>query len=65
VGTWRAQEILIDMASGKGRKGHVDELRALAENMQLASFCGLGQSVPVPMNSALSRFTAEFTAAER
>lgn len=65
VGTWRAHEILKDMASGKGRKGHVDELRALAENMQLASFCGLGQSVPIPMNSALSRFTAEFTAAER
>ncbi len=65
VGTWRAYEILKNMASGNGQKGNVDELKALAENMQLASFCGLGQSVPIPMNSALSRFTAEFMAAER
>jgi NADH:ubiquinone oxidoreductase subunit F (NADH-binding)/NADH:ubiquinone oxidoreductase subunit E len=65
VGTWRAHEILKGMASGNGQKGNVDELRALAENMQLASFCGLGQSVPSPMNSALNRFTAEFMAAER
>jgi NADH:ubiquinone oxidoreductase subunit F (NADH-binding) len=65
VGTWRAYEILNNMSSGNGQKGNVDELRALAENMLLASFCGLGQSVPSPMNSALNRFTAEFMAAER
>jgi NADH:ubiquinone oxidoreductase subunit F (NADH-binding)/NADH:ubiquinone oxidoreductase subunit E len=65
VGTWRAHEILKSMAAGNGQKGNVEELRALAENMQLASFCGLGQSVPTPMNSALNRFTAEFMAAER
>ncbi len=64
VGTWRAYEILKDMAAGKGRKGNTEELRALAKNMQVASFCGLGQSVPIPMKSALDRFTAEFLAAE-
>jgi len=64
VGTWRSYEILRDMAAGKGQKGNVEELRALAENMMLASFCGLGQSAPIPMKSALNRFTAEFLAAE-
>ena len=65
VGTWRSYEILKDMAAGKGQPGFVEELTALAENMQGASFCGLGQSVPTPMNSALTRFSAEFLAAER
>jgi NADH:ubiquinone oxidoreductase subunit F (NADH-binding) len=65
VGTWRSYEILKDMAAGKGQPGFVEELTALAENMQAASFCGLGQSVPTPMNSALTRFSAEFLAAER
>ncbi len=65
VGTWRAYEILARMASGEGQKGDVEELKALANNMMLASFCGLGQSVPIPLNSALNRFAAEFIAAER
>ena len=47
VGTWRSLEILDRMASGQGFKGDLDELRALAENMQAASFCGLGQSVAI------------------
>jgi len=64
VGTWRSYEILREMAAGKGQKGNVEELHALAENMLQASFCGLGQSVPTPMKSALNRFTAEFLAAE-
>lgn len=65
VGTWRAFEILSRMADGKGQKGNVDELKALSENMLLASFCGLGQSVPIPMNSGLTHFAADFAAAEK
>jgi NADH:ubiquinone oxidoreductase subunit F (NADH-binding) len=64
VGTWRAFEILSRMAESKGQKGDVDELKALSENMLLASFCGLGQSVPTPMNSAMSNFAREFEQAE-
>ena len=64
VGTWRAFEILSRMADGKGQTGDVDELKALSENMLLASFCGLGQSVPTPMNSAMSNFASEFEQAE-
>jgi NADH:ubiquinone oxidoreductase subunit F (NADH-binding)/NADH:ubiquinone oxidoreductase subunit E len=65
VGTWRSLEILDRMVSGQGRKGDVDDLRALAENMQAASFCGLGQSVAIPMFSAMTHFGADFARAEK
>ena len=64
VGTWRSMEILRDMATGKGKAGNVAELKALSENMRLASFCALGQSVPIPMNSAMKNFATEFEKAE-
>jgi len=64
VGTWRAFEILSRMAAGKGQRGDVAELKALADNMLLTSFCGLGQSVPIPMNSAMGHFAEEFERAE-
>ncbi len=64
VGTWRSLEILTRMAQGKGVSGDIDELRTLAALMQDSSFCGLGQSVAIPMNSALTHFEAEFTRAE-
>jgi NADH:ubiquinone oxidoreductase subunit F (NADH-binding)/NADH:ubiquinone oxidoreductase subunit E len=60
AGTHVSLEILTRMAEGRGYAGDIDELRALAENMQDASFCGLGQSVPIPMKSALTHFGADF-----
>lgn len=65
VGTWRSFEILSRMVEGKGQPGDVAELQALSDVMLNASFCGLGQSVPIPMNSALTHFIHEFEAAER
>ena len=64
VGTWRSMKILTDMATGKGKAGDLAELKTLSDNMLLASFCALGQSVPIPMNSALKNFAAEFEKAE-
>lgn len=64
VGTHRSFEILSRMAEGKGQPGDVAELKALAAVMFDSSFCGLGQSVPIPMNSALTQFAGEFEAAE-
>jgi NADH:ubiquinone oxidoreductase subunit F (NADH-binding) len=64
VGTYRAHEILTRMAAGEGRPGDVDELFALAEVMFDSSFCGLGQSVPIPMRSALTQFNQAFKEAE-
>jgi NADH-quinone oxidoreductase subunit F len=65
VGTFRAHEILENMVQDKGNPGDVGELRRLAEVMFDASFCGLGQSVPIPMRSALDNFMDEFAAVER
>jgi NADH-quinone oxidoreductase subunit F len=53
------------MAAGEGKPGDVDELYALAEVMFDSSFCGLGQSVPIPMRSALSQFAQAFRDAEK
>ncbi|MBI5352900.1 MAG: NADH-quinone oxidoreductase subunit NuoF [Chloroflexi bacterium] len=64
VGTWRSLEILNRMASGKGQQGDVEELTTLASLMHDSSFCGLGQSVPIPMKSVLTHFEAEFKKAE-
>ena len=65
VGTWRSMEILTRMATGEGTAGDISELKALSDNMLLASFCALGQSVPIPMNSAMKNFEADFASAEK
>ncbi len=65
VGTYQAHAILTRMAAGQGQSGDTAELHALADNLLDASFCGLGQSVPIPMKSALTHFAAEFEAAEQ
>jgi NADH:ubiquinone oxidoreductase subunit F (NADH-binding)/NADH:ubiquinone oxidoreductase subunit E len=65
VGTYRAHDILMKMSAGEGRPGDVDELHALAEVMSDSSFCGLGQSVPTPIRSALNQFTQIFMDAEK
>jgi len=65
AGTWRAHEILNRMVAGTGQPGDVEELGALADNLLLASFCGLGQSVSIPIKSALANFADEFHSYER
>jgi NADH:ubiquinone oxidoreductase subunit F (NADH-binding) len=64
VGTWRSLEILNRMVAGNGQKGDTDELKKIAQYMQDSSFCGLGQSVAIPMNSALAHFAADFAREE-
>jgi NADH:ubiquinone oxidoreductase subunit F (NADH-binding) len=64
VGTWRSLEILDRMAVGQGWKGDTEELKTLAALMQESSFCGLGQSVGIPMMSTLKHFGGEFVQAE-
>jgi NADH:ubiquinone oxidoreductase subunit F (NADH-binding)/NADH:ubiquinone oxidoreductase subunit E len=64
VGTWRSLKILNRMTEGTGMKGDTEELKTLAALMQDSSFCGLGQSVAIPMKSILTHFGAEFAKAE-
>lgn len=65
VGTWRSLQILERMAAGEGKHGDIEELQTLAQLMQDSSFCGLGQSVAIPMKSALTHFGADFARAEK
>ncbi len=65
VGTWRSLEILNRMAAGEGHAGDVDVLKSLSALMLDSSFCGLGQSVPIPMNSAMANFGKEFEKMEK
>ena len=64
VGTHRAFDVLERMAAGNGKAGDVAELKVLANHMSQASFCGLGQSVGIPMNSAMAHFAEAFEKAE-
>lgn len=61
-GTRRSYDLLVRLAEGDGQSGDLDELAALASVMQTASFCGLGQSVYLPVTSALRHFEDEFAA---
>ncbi len=57
----REARILVDrIARAQGRAGDVDELKRLARMMNVASFCGLGQSAAWPIESALKHFGNEF-----
>jgi NADH:ubiquinone oxidoreductase subunit F (NADH-binding)/NADH:ubiquinone oxidoreductase subunit E len=61
-GTRRSHELLVRLADGCGLKGDIEELITLADLMQAASFCGMGQSVYLPVKSALTHFSEEFSA---
>ncbi|HEX7621888.1 MAG TPA: NADH-ubiquinone oxidoreductase-F iron-sulfur binding region domain-containing protein [Anaerolineales bacterium] len=61
-GTTRSYKLLTRIADGHGENGDIQELVTLAEVMQAASFCGLGQSVNLPVKSALAHFGEIFEA---
>ncbi len=63
VGTRQALTILERLATGGGISGDLEQLYQLSDVMQVASFCGLGQSVAIPVKSALANFADEFKAA--
>jgi NADH:ubiquinone oxidoreductase subunit F (NADH-binding)/NADH:ubiquinone oxidoreductase subunit E len=62
IGTLQAHQILERMGTGAGQPGDVAALTALAEVLEKASFCGLGQSAAWPISSALRHFGAVFAA---
>ena len=55
-------QILNRVARGRGEKGDIERLRAISKAMQKASLCGLGQTAPNPVLSALRYFEPEFKA---
>ena len=65
IGTYQSLHILKRLADGIGLPGDVHQLNQLADAMQIASFCGLGQSVAIPIKSTLAHFLEQFQAAEK
>jgi NADH:ubiquinone oxidoreductase subunit F (NADH-binding) len=50
------------VSRGRGEKGDIERIRAVSKAMQKASLCGLGQTAPNPVLSALRYFEPEFKA---
>ncbi|MGM0668650.1 MAG: NADH-ubiquinone oxidoreductase-F iron-sulfur binding region domain-containing protein [Gemmatimonadota bacterium] len=60
VGTRHMLNILDRISRGEGRMEDLDELERLAEHIQEASLCGLGQSAPNPVLTILRYFRDEY-----
>ncbi len=58
-GTRMIIHLLGQISKGKGTPDMIDHLYSISSTMEDASFCGLGQSVPVPLRSLLDRFRSE------
>ncbi len=61
VGTHRAYQILTHCVNAQSNAQEINELAELARYLHDASFCGLGQSVALPIESALKNFAREFS----
>ena len=61
-GIKRMHKILCDITEGKGREGDVELLEELAVAVKGGSLCGLGQTAPNPILTALRYFRDEFDA---
>ena len=62
IGGYQMLQILNRLARGRGEKGDIERIRAISKAMQKASLCGLGQTAPNPVLSALRYFDPEFKA---
>jgi NADH-quinone oxidoreductase subunit F len=55
-------EVLTRISDGEGREGDLEFLEELGQAIKDASMCGLGQTLPNPVLSALRHFREEFEA---
>ncbi|RKX26169.1 MAG: NADH-quinone oxidoreductase subunit F [Candidatus Zixiibacteriota bacterium] len=60
VGTWHMVTILERIVSGQSQSGDLTKLQTLAETVQHASLCGLGQTAPNPVLTTLRYFRSEY-----
>jgi NADH-quinone oxidoreductase subunit F len=60
VGTHHMVDILERIASGKSEMDDLSRLQVLAETVQRASLCGLGQTAPNPVLTTLRHFRPEY-----
>lgn len=62
IGGYQMLVILERMAKGRGKEDDIEKLRDIGLAMRKASLCGLGQTAPNPVISALDAFEPEFLA---
>ena len=62
VGTKRMLEILQRICKGEGRKGDIELLEDLAQQIKDTALCGLGQTAPNPILSTIRYFRQEYEA---
>ena len=62
IGTRRMLEILDALCEGKGKKGDIEQLIELSEQIKKGSLCGLGKTAPNPILSSIKYFRDEFDA---
>jgi NADH:ubiquinone oxidoreductase subunit F (NADH-binding)/(2Fe-2S) ferredoxin/NAD-dependent dihydropyrimidine dehydrogenase PreA subunit len=62
IGTREMLDMLEKICDGKGQPGDLEELEKLANDVNSASLCGLGQTAPNPVLSTLKNFRAEYEA---
>jgi NADH-quinone oxidoreductase subunit F len=60
AGGKRMLEILTRITQGRGRMEDLDTIREIADGMETASLCALGQLTPGPIKAALRYFEDEF-----
>jgi NADP-reducing hydrogenase subunit HndC len=60
IGGWQMLRLLEKIADGKGEETDLAAIRRIAQAMQKASLCGLGQSAPNPVLSSLNYFEEEY-----
>ena len=60
LGTKRMLEILTRITTGKGQEGDIELLEEISLTVKEAAMCGLGQTAPNPVLSAIKNFRVEF-----
>jgi NADH:ubiquinone oxidoreductase subunit F (NADH-binding)/(2Fe-2S) ferredoxin/Pyruvate/2-oxoacid:ferredoxin oxidoreductase delta subunit len=60
LGTHQMLRILGEICEGRGKREHVELLENLSETVQKGALCGLGQTAPNPVRTALNYFGHEF-----
>ncbi|HTY82147.1 MAG TPA: NADH-quinone oxidoreductase subunit NuoF [Dehalococcoidales bacterium] len=61
-GTKQMLDILTDITTGKGRKGDIELLLELADNIKNGSLCALGGTAPNPILTTIRYFRDEYEA---
>ncbi len=62
IGTQELYGLIVKIKKGNGTKADLDQMELLAEVMKQTSFCALGQSPIMPIQSAFEHFKDEFLA---